>query len=82
MYVFMKCNSMYDSYKLALSLTAWMEVDYNPERHVCICFDGTFPLKYTLAPVIVGHLLPHCVTVFCYFKILKVKKKTDSACVS
>jgi len=50
-----------------------MEVDYDFNRYVCICFDGTFPLKYTLVPVFVGHFIPHAITIFCYARLLKVE---------
>lgn len=52
-------------------LIGWLGV--NPEdlnTYVCVCFDGTFSLYYTLESVFIGHFLPHAVTVYCYFCVV------------
>jgi len=66
-----RCHNSYGLTPCLLP-TAWVEVNYDSKRHVCICFDGTFPLKCILPPVIVGHFAPHVVTIVCYARILKV----------
>ncbi|XP_039269698.1 melatonin receptor type 1B-like isoform X2 [Styela clava] len=58
-------------------LLAWLEVDsLDLNNYVCVCFDGTFALYYTLGPVIIGHFLPHAITVFCYYRIMRAMRKS------
>lgn len=65
--IYIQCGNWYLPF-----LTAWMTTVYDNSKYVCVCFDGTFPLYYTLGPVFIGHFIPHAITIFCYVHIIRV----------
>lgn len=69
LWVFALCNSI-------PLILAWSRTGYDPFKRVCVCFDGTFKTHFVIGPIIIGHGLPHILTSYCYYVIIKFMRKT------
>ena len=57
-------------------MMAWSRLGYHPQHRVCVCFDGSFSLYFVIGPVIIGHALPHLLTSYCYFVIIRTLRRS------
>ena len=56
-------------------MLAWARSGYDPFHRVCVCFDGTFSTHFVIGPIIIGHGLPHVLTAYCYWVIMKYMRR-------